>query len=55
MSLSEKLRTAIRVATSYVAAGWQYEDTIDGNGQLANPPDPSERIEATAIGHFSRR
>jgi hypothetical protein len=38
-----------RLATSYVAAGWQYSDTIDGNGQLVNPADARERIEATAV------
>ena len=38
-----------QLATSYVAAGWQYSDTIDGNGQLTRPGDPSTRIEAVAV------
>jgi hypothetical protein len=29
--------------------GLTYSDTIDGNGQLTNPGDPSERIEAVAV------
>ncbi len=38
-----------RLATSYVAAGWRYEDQVSGDGQLINPADPSERIEAVAV------
>jgi hypothetical protein len=38
-----------RVRPSWLptSCGW-HEDTIDGNGQLVNPPDPLERIEAVA-------
>ena len=37
-----------RLAAQYIKAGWQYADTLDGSGQLTNPADLAEHVEAMA-------